>query len=67
MKLFWIGGALGLCLGAGVTFLYFSLATLFSANARAAQQQQRTPIPGEFQSDAENPKNQSAKVRGVGV
>jgi len=36
MKSFWIGGALGFILGAGLASLYFSLATLFSVHKKLA-------------------------------
>jgi hypothetical protein len=36
MKSFWIGAALGFILGVGLTFLYFSLATLFSVHRKLA-------------------------------
>jgi hypothetical protein len=63
MKLFLMGGAVGLVLGAGITFLYFSLATLFSANAKAslAQSKAETPLQQEIEAEA------AGKTRGAGA
>jgi hypothetical protein len=66
MKSFWIGAALGFILGAGLTFLYFSLATLFSAHSKlAAEAADRTAkLSGLHDLDGE-PSSRNAK--GVGA
>ena len=66
MKSFWIGGVLGFVLGAGLTFLYFSLATLFSVHNKLAlespepisQLNDRVDLSGE--SESENAKGVGA-------
>lgn len=36
MKLFFVGGVLGFAVGMAITVMYFSLTTLFAANAKFA-------------------------------
>jgi len=66
MKLFWIGSAVGLALGVGLTFIYYSLATLFSANAKAGLRQRSNPLPGADEQTAQAGKDEE-KARSVGV
>jgi hypothetical protein len=66
MKLFWIGSAVGFILGAGATVIYLSLATLFSANGKAALAQS-SPVP--LQQNGETAAGEPAreKTRSVGA
>lgn len=66
MKLFWIGSAVGLALGVGLTFIYYSLATLFSANAKASLRQ-RSNLPLGADDLTAQPGKDEEKARSVGV
>jgi hypothetical protein len=65
MKSFWIGGALGFILGVGLTFLYFSLATLFSVHSKLAVEAAQTPRVND--SDILPDEAQSEKAKTVGA
>jgi hypothetical protein len=67
MKVFLIGVALGCILGAGLTFLYFSLATLFSANAKAALPQSKAAVPLAQEGEAVADESATDKTRSVGA
>ena len=47
MKLFLIGGLLGLALGVALTVVSFSLATFFDVNAKALNSDHRTVTKGD--------------------
>lgn len=66
MKSFWIGGVLGFILGAGLTFLYFSLATLFSVHKKLAVKPSESALPF---NDSERPaaESHSDSAKGVGA
>lgn len=65
MKLIWIGGAIGFILGAGTTLIYFSLATLFSANGKATLAQPKAAFPPP--QDRETATGEADKTRSVGA
>lgn len=67
MKVLLMSGAVGFILGAGITFLYFSLATLFSANAKAALRQPKTAVPRQQESETDAAESKTDKTRSVGA
>lgn len=67
MRLFLAGGVAGLIVGVGACFVYFSLKTLFTANARLDAKNAH-PLPEGLKhpvsSDSKDPEE---TARGVGV
>jgi len=66
MKSFWIGGALGFILGTGLTFLYFSLATLFSVHKTLTLEASQSELPFN-EPDRLAAESQSDNAKGVGA
>jgi hypothetical protein len=65
MKSFCICGAIGFILGAGLTFLYFSLATLFSVHKKLAMDAK--PLTRLTDDDELTGDSQSENAKGVGA
>jgi hypothetical protein len=66
MKSFWIGGVLGFILGAGLAFLYFSLATLFSVHKKLAVESPE-PISHFNEREDLSGESESENAKGVGA
>jgi hypothetical protein len=67
MKFFWVGGAVGFILGAAAVIVYLSLATLFSANAKAAFAQSKAAKPLPQDGGTANDEAAGDKTRSVGA
>jgi hypothetical protein len=66
MKLFFVGGAVGFVIGMAITVMYFSLATLFAANAKfSASRSERHKVTSEGREIALPEFNE--KAQGVGA
>jgi len=59
VKLFLIGGVVGLALGVGLTVLYFSLATFFEVNAKALDRRSGTVVEGDKYTEGTSDKRKA--------
>ncbi len=66
MKSFWFGGALGFIFGVGITFLYFSLASLFSTHSKLAPAISKIPNRVD-ENEGLSEESEPNKTRSVGA
>jgi hypothetical protein len=64
MKIFLLGAAVGFMTGSAITMIYFSLVTLFGANAKFAAAQRKGTALKESEIPSPTPKE---KAQGVGA